>query len=131
MIHYVPTSGSVVAEQLSVALWRLSSPEASERDTLRLFPALTCLDGSVWLAVDASFTIPVHAEASLGVEIEEILMPWIQEGYLPPEALAELASLVVAHRGHDMHVWQAFPSLFHHQSRTRQQLITAGLLAAD
>ncbi|MES2599124.1 MAG: hypothetical protein V4662_27600 [Verrucomicrobiota bacterium] len=129
LIRYVPTSGLEVAQTLSDALWGLTRPPQvrGPLDTQSLFSTVTLTDGSVWLAVDTAFTLPVHAEAGLG-GIAEVLQPWIDSGDLPADTLPQLTALVDSHRGGTLCPWAAFPPFFQAQSQTHAQLVSAGLL---
>jgi hypothetical protein len=129
MIRYVPTNGQTTAALLSEALWALSRPPQvrNERDTLRLFPQVTCTDESVWLVVEVGYDIPVHAEAELG-DIEDILQPWIDAGLLHESEPETLRQAINAHKGQRMVVYDQFPQLFKDQSKTRGELVAAGLI---
>lgn len=127
MIRFVPSSA---AEPLSQALWGLSRPPQvrGPEDTQYLFGSITALDGTRWLVVDTTYEISVHAEAELG-GIATILQPWIDGGHLPPDTLKQLAGLVESLRGGRLVVYAAFPALFQQMSKTREEMIAAGLLA--
>lgn len=128
MIRFIPTSGESVALALSVALWNLSSPSPGPMDTQKVFPSRTCLDGSVWLAVDTSFSIPVHPNAEIGEVIPAILQPWIDEGLIPSDTINDLDRIINLSRGKRLVLWDTFPLLFRQQAKTREELIEAGLL---
>lgn len=101
MIVYIPTSGSDTAKRLSEALWSLSRPPQVRLPgevTTAMFGSITCTDSSVWLAVDTTFAIPVHAEADLD-GIADVLQPWIDEGSLPSNTNTQLADLIASLRG--------------------------------
>jgi hypothetical protein len=127
MILYIPSSA---AEPLSQALWSLSRPPAirAEQDTQFLFGWVDALDGSRWLMVDTEYEINVHAEAELN-GIADILKPWIDAGHLPADTNTQLAALVESKRGGRLVVYDAFPQLFKDMSKTREEMIAAGLLA--
>lgn len=127
MIRYVPSSA---AEPLSQALWGLSRPPQvrGENDTRYLFGWLTALDDSRWLMVETDYSINVHAEAKLD-GIADILQPWINAGHLPADTNTALSALIDAKRGQRLVVYDAFPQLFKDMSKTREQMIAAGLLA--
>lgn len=129
MIRYVPTSGSATAEQLSEALWNLSLPPQARGDeaTTRMFPSFAALNGSVWLAVDTELNVPVHAEAELD-GIADILQPWIDSGSLPADTNTNLAALIESLRGQRLTVWSAFPQFFKDQSKSREEMISLGLM---
>ena len=93
-----------------------------------MFAFITCHDGSVWLQVDTTFEIPVHPEAELD-GIADVLQPWVDEGVLPSDTIPNLAAFVESKRGQRLTVWEAFPQLFKDQSKTREELVTLGLLA--
>jgi len=127
MIRFIPSSA---AEPLSNALWSLSRPPAirAEQDTQFLFGWVDALDGSRWLMVDTEYEINVHAEAELN-GIADILQPWIDAGHLPADTNTQLAALVESKRGGRLVVYDAFPQLFKDMSKTREEMIAAGLLA--
>lgn len=127
MIRFVPSSA---AEPLSQALWGLSRPPQvrGEDDTRYLFGWITALDDSRWLLVPADYEINVHPEAELN-GIADILQPWIDAEHLPANTNTELAALVESLRGKKLAVYDAFPQLFKDMSKTREQMIAAGLLA--
>ena len=127
MIRFVPSSA---AEPLSQALWGLSRPPQvrGENDTLHLFGWITALDGTRWLMVPTDYAINVHAEAELN-GIADILQPWIDAGHLPADTNTQLAALVESKRGQRLVVYDAFPQLFKDMSKTREEMIAAGLLA--
>lgn len=127
MRRFVPSSA---AEPLSQALWGLSRPPhvRGEDDTQYLFGWITALDDSRWLQVDTTYEINVHPDAVLD-GIADILQPWIDAGHLPADTNTELAALVESLRGKRLVVYDAFPQLFKDMSKTREQMIAAGLLA--
>lgn len=129
MIRYVPTSGSAIAQQLTEALWQLSTPPSHQglRRTTALFGCHTMTDGSVWLAVNTDTAVRIHQDATLGC-IGDVLQPWVAEGALPSNTLEHLAALIDSRRGNTMVVWDAFPQLFKDQSRTFDELVSAGLI---
>ena len=129
-VIYVPTSGDAVCDKLSRALWALARPPQtrSDLDSSDMFAFITCHDGSVWLQVDTTFEIPVHPEAELD-GIADVLQPWVDEGVLPSDTIPNLAAFVESKRGQRLTVWEAFPQLFKDQSKTREELVTLGLLA--
>jgi len=93
-----------------------------------MFDSITCTDGSVWLEVDTTFDILVHAEAELD-GIADVLQPWVDEGALPADTIPNLAAFVESKRGQNLVVWDAFPQFFKDQSKTREELVTIGLLS--
>jgi hypothetical protein len=127
MILCIPSSA---AEALSNALWSLSRPPQvrGPKDTQFLFPWITALDGSRWLMVDTEYEINVHPDAELN-GIADILQPWIDAGHLPADTNTNLAALVESKRGSRLVVYDAFPQLFKDMSKTREEMIAAGLLA--
>ncbi len=129
MIRYVPSSA---AETLSDALWALTRPPQVRQlgDTSKMFPWVDDLQvpSKRWLIVDTTFTIPVHAEAVLD-GIADIFQPWIDGGYLPADTNTDLAAFVESKRGKMLTVYEAFPQLFKDLSKTREEMIAAGLLA--
>ncbi len=129
MIRYVPTSGAIVCEALTEALWNLARPAAmrTEKDTRRMFASITCTNGSVWLAVNTTFSISVHPEAELN-GLADILQPWIESGELPANTNEVLSDFIESKRGGRMITWEAFPDLFKTLSKTREQLVSLGLL---
>lgn len=128
MIRYIE---STAAETLSNALWGLSRPPEVRGDavTQYLFPWITALDGTRWLVVDTDYEVNVHQDAVLD-GIADILQPWIDAGHLPADTNTVLAELVEELRGQRLVVYEAFPQLFKDMSKTHQEMITAGLLAA-
>lgn len=130
MIRYVPTSGVNVAESLTAALWSLARPPAvrSAADvTSRMFPLFTALNGSVWMATDTEFSILVHRDAELSA-IADILQPWIDDGNLPANTNKQLVDLIAHSKGAKLVVWDAIPQLFKAQSKTKEELISVGLM---
>lgn len=127
MIRFVPSSA---AEPLSQALWGLARPPhvRGPNDTRYLFGWVTALDGSRWLLVPTDYSINVHPEAELD-GIADILQPWIDGGHLPANTNTQLAALVEGLRGQRLVVYDAFPQLFKDMSKTREEMIAAGLLA--
>ncbi len=132
MIRYVPTSGAMVCEALTSALWGLARPPAlrSDKDTQKMFGAITCLNGSVWLQVDTEFDISVHPEAELS-GLADILQPWIDSGELPSDTNEVLAAFIESKRGGRMIPWEAFPQLFKDASKSREELISIGLFPSS
>ena len=128
MIRYVPSSA---AEPLSNALWGLSRPPhvRGPNDTQYLFPWITALNGSRWLVVDTEYEINVHADAELD-GIADILQPWIDASELPADTNAVLAALVEELRGQRLVVYDAFPDLFKQMSKSYDDMIAEGKLAA-
>lgn len=126
MIRYIPASA---AEALSLALWGLARPPEvrGEDDTRFLFPWITALDGSLWLAVETEYSILVHEEAVLD-GIADILQPFIDAGQLPTDTNDNLASYIEANRGQVITVYSAFPQLFKDQSLDLAGMISAGKL---
>jgi hypothetical protein len=128
MITYIPTSGAETAQALSDSLWGLTRPPQvrDPEDTQQLFGTTTMKDGSVWLACDTEFSIPVHAQAELD-GIADILQPWIDSGALPADTNTQLAAFIEASKGGTLVVYDAFPQLFKDQSKTREELISLNL----
>lgn len=129
MNRYIPTSGQDTCEKLTSALWGLARPAhlRSEEDTQAMFGSITCIDGSVWLAVVDDFAIQVHEQAELD-GIADVLQPWINDGALPADTNTNLATFIEAKRGQQLVVWDAFPDLFKKQAMTREELVKLGLL---
>jgi hypothetical protein len=129
MNRYVHSSA---AESLSNALWGLSRPPQvrDPKDTRFLFPWITALDGSRWLVVDTTLSLPIHPDAELK-GIADILQPWIGGGHLPEDTNTTLAALVEssAASGKRLVVYDAFPQLFKDTSKSYDEMIAAGLLA--
>jgi len=127
MIRFVPASQ---AEPLTRALWRLAVPDPAEGGTDKMFEVITALDdGALWLLVDTTFTIRVHAEAVLD-GIADILQPWIDDGSLPADTNDNLAALIESMRGQDLTVYDAFPQLFKDMSMTTAEMINAMKIAS-
>jgi len=127
MIRFIPSSA---AEPLSQALWSLSCPPTSRATsdvTQYLFGWVDALDHSRWLMVDTEYEINVHPDANLG-GIADILQPLINAGNLPIDTNTQLATFIESKRGHQIIVYEALPQLFKDMSKTREQMIEAGLL---
>ena len=125
MIRFIPAEA---AEPLSEALWSLSNPHRKPEDTQYLFGWIESkLDGSRWLEVPTTYTIPVHADAVLD-GIADILQPWIDGGHLPADTNTVLSALVESSRGGLLTVYDAFPQLFKDMSKTREEMIALNLL---
>ncbi len=125
MIRYIPSSA---ADALSRMLWTLADPQPT-RGTTAMFPTVRALDDSLWLQVETTFSVPVHPDAVLD-GIADILQPWIDAEHLPADTNTQLAALVESLRGQRLTVYDAFPQLFKDMSKTHEEMITAGLLAA-
>jgi hypothetical protein len=123
--RYIPSSA---AESLSAALLRLSDPHPEGKVSQFLFGSILDLHGDKWLMVDTTLSLPLHAEAELN-GIADILQPWIDGGHLPADTNTNLAALVESKRGSRLVVYDAFPQLFKDMSKTREEMIAAGLLA--
>ena len=123
--RYIPSSA---AESLSAALLRLSDPHPEGKVSQFLFGSVVDLHGEKWLMVDTTLSLPLHAEAELN-GIADILQPWIDGGHLPEDTNTTLAALVESKRGQRLVVYDAFPQLFKDMSKTREEMIAAGLLA--
>lgn len=130
MIRYVP---SAAAEPLSNALWSLTRPPEvrTPADTQYLFPWIDDLQSPAkrWLIVETDMSIPVHADAILD-GIGDVLQPWIDAGHLPADTNTTLAALIESKRGQSLVVYEAFPQFFKDQSKTLEEMISAGWLAA-
>jgi hypothetical protein len=132
MIRYVPSSA---AESLSNALWSLSRPPQvrDPNDTQFLFPWITALDGSRWLMVDTTLSLPIHPDALpqgyLPTPILLILAKYIDAGHLSQFDEDYLTDLVTANLGGRLVVYDAFPQLFKDMSKDHAEMIAAGLLA--
>ena len=129
MIRYIPAPA---AEALSLALWGLARPPEvrGENDTQFLFPWITALDGSLWLAVETEYSILVHADAVLD-GIADILQPFIDAvpPLLPADTNEVLAAYIEANRGGVITVYSAFPQFFKDQSLDLAGMIAAGKLS--
>ena len=125
MIRYVPSSA---ADALSHMLWTLADPEPT-RGTTAMFPTVRALDDSLWLQVETTFSVPVHPDAVLD-GIADILQPWIDQGHLPADTNTVLAALVEELRGQRLVVYDAFPDLFKQMSKSYDDMIAEGKLAA-
>lgn len=128
MIRFVPSSA---AEPLSQALWGLSRPPhvRGENDTRYLFGWIPALDGTRWLMVPTNYEVNVHPDAVLD-GIADILQPWIDQGHLPADTNTVLAALVESLRGQRLVVYDAFPYLFKQMSKSYDDMIAEGKLAA-
>jgi hypothetical protein len=129
MVVFIPTSGESVAQALSNSLWSLALPVALRGNavTQTMFETITCLDQSIWLAVDTTFSVNVHAEAEID-GIADIMQPWIDRGLLADDTNATLDALIRSKRGQSLVVYDAFPQLFKDQSKTYDELVALGLL---
>lgn len=125
MIRYVP---STAAEDLSRMLWTLADPQPT-RGTTAMFPTVRALDDSLWLQVETTFSVPVHPDAVLD-GIADILQPWIDQGHLAADTNTVLAALVEDFRGQRLVVYDAFPDLFKQMSKSYEDMISEGKLAA-
>jgi hypothetical protein len=127
MTCYIP---SAAAESLSAALLRLSDPNPEGKVSQFLFGSVVDLHGDKWLMVDTTLSLPIHPDAELN-GIADILQPWIDGGHLPEDTNTTLAALVEssAASGERLVVYDAFPQLFKDMSKTREEMIAAGLLA--
>lgn len=92
-----------------------------------MFGWIDATDNSRWIEVDTEFEIPVHPEAELG-GIATVLQPWIDEGSLPSDTNTQLAALVESLRGQRLVVYNAFPQLFKDMGKTRDEMVSAGLI---
>ena len=126
MIRYVPSSS---AETLSDALWSLAVPLASrgENTTKQLFPWVMDTQGNQWLVVETTYQIKVHPAADME-GIRTILERWIGRGITQLDIDA-LADLVASKRGQSLTPWEFFPKVFQDLSKSREEIIAAGLLA--
>ena len=125
MTRYIPASA---ASALSAALWALARPGNSGESTQFLFATASATDGSDWLVALDDYDIPIHPQAELG-GIAAILQPFIAAKQLPADTLDNLTVLIEANRGKRLAVWDSFPQLFKDMSKTREEMIAAGLLA--
>lgn len=128
MIRYVPAAA---AEPLSAALWELTRPVNERREnetTIALFSAIVDAQHSPWLVVPDDCRIRIHPQAVLG-RIADILQPWIDGGHLPADTNEVLTALIESHLDQPLVVYDAFPQLFKDMSKTRAEMIAAGLLA--
>jgi hypothetical protein len=92
-----------------------------------MFPFITALNGVQYICVNPAYSIRVHAEAVLD-GIADIMQPWIDDGDLPADTNTNLTALVESLRGQRLTVYDAFPALFKSMAKTREQMITDGLL---
>lgn len=122
MIRYVPSSS---AEPLSLALWGLARPPdlQDDLDSKYLFGWVDDRNTPPkrWLVVDTTATIWVHPQASYE-RIRPLVQRWIEAGLLPPTTHTDLETLIAAHLGGQMVVWDAFPQAFKDSSITEQQM---------
>jgi hypothetical protein len=128
MIRYIPAPA---AEPLSLALWGLARPPEvrGDNDTQYLFPWITALDGSLWLAVETEYSILVHEDAVLD-GIADILQPFIDADppILPADTNDNLAAYIESNRGQVITVYSAFPPFFKDQSLDFAGMVAAGKL---
>jgi hypothetical protein len=130
MIRYTPSSA---AESLSAALLRLSDPHPEGKVSQFLFGSVLDLHGDKWLMVDTTLSLPIHPDALpqgyLPTPVLLILAKYIDAGHLSQHDEDLLTDLVTANLGGRMVVYDAFPQLFKDMSKTREEMISAGLLA--
>jgi len=126
MIVYIPSSA---AEELSRALWDLTSPPAKRPagNTEFMFGWTDDANGQRWIEAHDDFSIIVHPDAELGT-IADILQPWIDAGNLPIDTNTQLAAFIESKRGQRLIVYDVFPQLFKDMGKTYEQMIAAGLL---
>ena len=122
---YIPAAQ---ADALSRALFRLERVPLPGEVTQSVFTSITDLRGEKWLCVVPSYSLHVREDAELN-GIADILQPWIEGGHLPAETNTQLAALIESKRGQSLVVYDAFPQLFKDMSKTRDEMIAAGLLA--
>jgi hypothetical protein len=129
MIKYVPTSNLAVALELSNSLWALTRPTniRDPKDTSYLFGTKTMADGSIWMVVDTDFTIPVHIDADSS-PIIDILQPFVGSNNITAQELSSISNIVASSKGQKLNVWQSFPAYWKNLAKTREQLISAGLI---
>ena len=131
MIRYIPLPA---ASDLTVTLWELARPAhlQSASDTEAMFGFVDDLQAPSkrWLEVDTAFQIYLHPEAELG-GIGPILQPYINNGTLPADTNANLASTIEAQRGQLVTVYDLFPPFFQSASKTRAEMVAAGWLPGD
>ena len=128
---YIPTSGAPAAQALSEGLWGLTVPPQylNGNQTRALFGSVTMRDGSVWLACDTEFTIPVHQDAAVD-PIAEILEPFIDLGAIDYPDIIELFDLIEVTRGQELNVWESFPQYWMDLGKTQSELQTLNLWPA-
>ncbi len=78
----------------------------------------------------ASVDIHVHHEAVLN-GIADVLQPWIDGGVLPADTNETLAAYIESKRGQRMIPWEAFPQFFKDASKSRDELVSLGLLPSN
>lgn len=127
MLRYVPSSQAAVLTEHLYGLQRPPTVRAEDELTTAMFPWVEALNGTRWLVVDTTYAIQVHASAELD-GIADILQPWVGHGLVQGD-IDTLETLVLASRGGTLVVYDAFPQLFRDASKTREEMIAAGLLA--
>ena len=127
MIRYVPSAQAAVLTEHLYGLQRPLAVRNAGEITTATFPWCEALNGTRWLVVDTTFTIQVHAEAELD-GIADILQPWVGHGLVQGD-IDTLETLVLASRGRTLVVYDAFPQPFRDASKSREEMIAAGLLA--
>lgn len=124
---YIPAPA---ARAMSDALWSLSRPIAvrGPSDTQYLFPWTKAINDSRWLMVDTTYEVNVHPQA-VAAAIVSVLRVYEDEEALPLGTLAALALRVEALRGSRVVIYEEFPQFFKDASKTREEMIAAGLLS--
>ncbi len=129
MIRYIPVLNPAAAEKLSRSLWALSRPVAVQSSdvTKRLFSFITATDGTIWLQTETTATLPIHQLAEL-TGVLEVMQPLIDGGQIPPTAPTNLTSAITAAKGTSLNIYGILPLFFTSRSKTREELISLGLL---
>lgn len=128
MLRYIPTTASA-GIALAQALWHLHCPPG-EGNTTGFGTVVTALDDSVWLEIDEEAVVHVHESAFLD-GIADILQPWIDEGVLPADTNETLGAFIESKRGQRLIPWEAFPQFFKDASKSRDELVSLGLLPSN
>lgn len=85
--------------------------------------------GARWILWDDECVSFIHPQCSLS-ELVEILQPFVGSGQLSVDALSDLQEIVDEHRGQSLRLWDAVPQLFKDMSKSYEDMITEGKLAA-
>jgi hypothetical protein len=129
MIRYIPVLNPSAADKLSRALWALSRPTAVQASdvTKRLFSFIAATDGTIWLQTETTATLPIHQLAEL-TGILEVMQPLINQGQLPASAPSNLMAVITASKGTRLNIYGILPAFFKDRSKTKEELLSLGLL---
>lgn len=132
MMRYLPTSMEA-GLALIRGLWGLAVPAPVADGTQGFGSLVQALDGSVWLALDATEQLVMHPAAALD-GVAAVLSPWEADGRLEAGTLDGLAAWADSTRrkpdpqARTFQVWAQMPALFQSMAKTHAEMIAAGLL---